>query len=90
MVTLALCISTIVGKLKCQLINSAVIPESRFHPPPPDLSSQKGDLPKTYKVPNNSCWIEGRKKGKKKEEEEGGEKGGSTRMMKERLENGGY
>lgn len=45
-------------------------------------------MSKTQKLLNNSCWTEGRKRGKKKEEEESGVK---VRKHKddERLENGG-
>lgn len=44
-------------------------PTQTYHP-------SKGTVPKTYKVLNNSCWMEGRKKRKKKEEGESGVKVG--------------
>lgn len=80
MVRLALCISAIVGKLRCQLINSTTIPESRLSRTQTSYPRRE-TMPKTYKVLNNSCWMEGRKKGKKKEEEESGKK---VRMHDER------
>lgn len=59
------------GKLWYRLINSTVIPESRFFPTQ-TYHPRKETVPKTYKMLNDSCWMEGRKKRKKKEEGESG------------------